>query len=171
MADESFDGDKYFTEFISKHPKLIPASEGISVLILVIGLILNYFEIKNSDIILITGAFLTAITYFLSTFQIVETGDPQISGILNSAGFNNFIYKLYYLALCIAAIVIIGFVIKTLHFLKLLSAVSLISLSIVLIFSIITKLSNRSAIYNSVFYVRIVPAILLLIYILKYNPQ
>ena len=163
---------KYLAEYFSRHPKLIPTSEKISVSILVIGLVLNFFKIENTGFVLITGSVLTALTYFLSAFQIVETEELETAGILNSVGFINFIYKLYYLNLCLTAIVTLGFVIKTFHFLKMLTTISIISLSVVLIISIITKINDRSRIYNSVFYFRIVPAILLLIYIITvhYHP-
>ncbi|MCX6328378.1 MAG: tetratricopeptide repeat protein, partial [Bacteroidia bacterium] len=160
---------KYLVEYLSRHPKLIPTSEKISVSILVIGLVLNFFKIENTGFVLITGSVLTALTYFLSAFQSVETGELKTTGILNSTGFINFIYKLSFFALSLTAIATIGFVFKTFPFIKMLTTISIISLSIVLIISIITKINDRSKIYNSVFYIRIVPAILLLYFLFTFH--
>jgi tetratricopeptide (TPR) repeat protein len=164
---------KYLVEYLSKHPRLIPTSEKISVSILVIGLILYLLKIENTGFVLITGSVLTALTYFLSVFQSVETEETETTGILNSAGIINFIYKLYYLNLCLTAIITLGVVIKTFPFLKMLTTICIIFLSIVFIISIITKINDRSRIYNSAFYIRIVPAILLLIYLftIHYKPN
>ena len=162
----------YISEYLSKHPDLVPTSEKISVLILLIGIILNFLEIKNTDIVLITGSILTAITYCLATLQSVDTGDLETTGILNSLGLINFIYKLYYISLVITALVTLVFVINF-PLIDVMIKISVIALTIVLIISVITKINDRSKIYNSVFYVRIVPAILLLIYLvtIQYNPR
>jgi len=164
---------KKISEYLSRNTALVPTMEKISISILVTGLILNIIEVQNTRIVLLTGSILTAITYFLSTLQRMEPGDIESAGTASPVGFINFSYKLYYFALSVTALTILGFVIDLRSLLKVMTISSLITLAMALIISIIIKIEDRSGIWNSVFYIRMVPAILLLIYIITihYHPQ
>ena len=151
-------------DFVAKYPLLIMNLEKISVLTLIIGLILYFLEVKDTGFILVIGAILTAITYFLSAFQIVEIETLETTGILNTIGFINFVYKLTYLGLSIAILASVGLVIKTAPTSTLVN-VSGLTLVIVLILSILTKINDRSKIYGISYYSRLIPCLLLLFYL------
>jgi hypothetical protein len=159
------------SEFVSEHPKLLKYSEIISVSIFVTGFILHLLEIKNTDNVLLLGSITTALTYFLFAFKIIELENLETTGILNSFGFMHFIFKLTYLSfftLFIAA----GTVILKNNLDSTMLIVSGTSLPFVFIVSLLTKINDRSKIYNFFFYLRIVFAIILLIYlVINYSVQ
>jgi hypothetical protein len=151
-------------DFVKKNHNLIVFSEKLSIVLLVLGLTLYFFEVSGTDIILITGSVLTAITYFLFGFKKVEVENLEPVGILNSPGFINFIYKLTNFSLSIVAITTLGLVLKVFPNGTLIITGG-ITLFLVLVVSFLTKVNDRIMIYNSTYYIRIVLAILLLIYL------
>jgi hypothetical protein len=150
-------------DFVAKYPSLIMNLEKISVITLIIGLILYFVKVKDTGFILVIGAILTAITYFLSAFQVVEIEDLETTGILNSIGFINFVYKLTYLGLSIGIFASAGLIIKTAS-ISTMIIVSGLTLVIVLILSILTKINDRTKIYGIAYYLRLIPVLLLLFY-------
>jgi hypothetical protein len=152
------------TVFVSKHRNLLKYSEIISVSIFVIGFILHLLEIKNTNNVLLLGSIITALTYFLYAFKINEYENLETTGILNSTGFINFIYKFTYLSFFTLSIAAAAIILKSNSDSTML-IVSGISLLFILIVSLFTKINDRSRIYNFYFYIRIVPAIILLIYL------
>lgn len=153
-------------DFVKKHHNLIAYLEKLSIIFLALGLILYFFKVRNMEIILTLGSMVTAINYFLFSYNKVEVENLETIGILNSPGFINFIYKLTYFALSIVAVATLGLVVKTLPngILIILSGITLFS---VLVISLLSKVNDRIIIYNSTYYIRIVLAILLLIYLAK----
>ena len=165
---------EYLSKFLAKHPRLVPILEIISVLIIATGLILNFKEVKDTDIVLVIGSILAVLTYFLAIQQSVVAEDMETTGLLNSHGFIAIIYKVYFIALVLTALIILDFfVIKIFPYIEIMTKIGIIIFSIILIISILTNISDRSRIYNFVFYIRIIAAILLLTYIvtLKYIPR
>jgi hypothetical protein len=154
--------------FVSEHPKLLKYSETISVSIFVTGLILHLLEIKNTDNVLLLGSITTALTYFLFAFKIIESENLETTGILNSPGLINYIYKLTYLSFFTLFIATVAVILKNNSDLTML-IVSGTSLLFVFIVSLLTKINDRSKIYNFFFYLRIVPAIILLIFRISIN--
>jgi hypothetical protein len=150
--------------FVEKNSALVKNSEKITIPLLLLGLILHFLEIRNTEFILILGCIGTAITYFLFAFFVVEIENLETTGILNSIGFINFIYKLTFFGLCFAAFSILSLTVTTFKFTELIT-VSGLTLIIVLILSAFTKVNDRSVIYNTVYYLRIIPALLILFYL------
>ena len=151
-------------DFVAKYTSFIMNLEKLSVLNLIIGLVLYFFEIKATGFILVIGAILTAITYFLSAFQIVDIENLETTGILNSTVFINFVYKLTFLGLSVATFASAGLIIKTAPISTMIN-VSGLTLVFVLIISILTKINDRSKIYGISYYSRLIPCLLLLIYL------
>jgi hypothetical protein len=151
-------------DFVAKYPSLIMNLEKISVLTLIIGLILYLLKLKDTGFILVIGAILTAITYFLSAFQVVEIENLETTNILNSIGFINFVYKLTYLGLSIAILASAGLVIKIAPISTMIT-VSTVTLVIALTLSILTKINDRSKIYGISYYSRLIACLLLLFYL------
>lgn len=147
---------------VNKHFEKIKTIEKISLVIFFIGFVLFLMKQTNLNFILIIGSILTAITYFLCAFKVFETENLETTGILNTISFINFVYKLAFLSLAISFVSMIGFVIKfesPMHF------VGAATLIIILFLSLITTLNDRSVLYNSTFYLRIVICLLLLGYL------
>ncbi len=149
---------------VAKYPSLILNLEKLSVLILMIGLVLYFLEIKDTGFILVLGAILTAITYFLSAFQVAEIENLETTGILNSTAFINFVYKLTYLGLSIGTFASAGLIIKSAQ-VSTMIIISGLTLVFVLIISILTKINDRSKIYGISYYSRLLPCLLLLFYL------
>ena len=126
---------------LAKYPSLIMNLEKISVFTLFIGLILYLLKLKDTGFILVIGAILTAITYFLSAFQVVEIENLETTNILNSIGFINFVYKLTWLGLSIAILASAGLVIKIAPISTMIT-VSGLTLVIALTLSILTKIND-----------------------------
>ena len=159
------------SEFVSEHPKLLKYSEIISVSIFGAGFILHLLEIKNTDNVLLLGSIITALTYFLYAFKIIDSENLETTGILNSTGFINFIYKLTYLSFFTLFIAAAAVIVKNNSDSTML-IVGGTSLLFVFIVSLLTKINDRSKIYNYFFYLRIVPAIILSIYlVINYSVQ
>jgi hypothetical protein len=152
--------------FVSKNSQLIKTAEKISLLVLAIGLIIYFLKIENLNFILIIGSILTAIVYFLYAFSIVDVEGIESTGILNSIGFINLIYKLTYFGLSITALSIMSLAI-TGPFETLLN-VGAINLLLVVVISIFTKVNDRSKIYNIIYYLRVVTASLFMFYLLNH---
>jgi hypothetical protein len=151
-------------DFVAKYPSLIMNLEKISVFTLIIGLILYLLKLKDTGFILVIGAILTAITYFLSAFQVVEIENLETTNILNSIGFINFVYKLTWLGLSIAILASAGLVIKIAPISTMIT-VSGLTLVIALTLSILTKINDRSKIYGISYYSRLIACLLLLFYL------
>jgi hypothetical protein len=158
------------TDFVKKNHKLITLSEKFSVVLFTLGLFLYFLGISNADLVIITGSILTAITYFLFAFKTVEVENLEPKRILNSSGFINFIYKPTNLALSMTAIASLGLVVKPLQNRPIIFA-SGITLIFSLTISLLTKVNDRLLIYNSTYYIKIVLALLLIIYLadIHYN--
>ena len=118
--------------------------------------------IKNADIVVEIGSVLTAITYMLLTFKLVEVENTEASGKLNSSVVIRYIYKLTYLAFFLLFIAIAT---QILYFKisESLLSVTVFTLIFVLIISLLTKGIDRSKIYNFSYYLRLVPALILLL--------
>ena len=150
--------------FVSEHTKLLKYSEIISVSIFVTGFILHLLEIKNTDNVLLLGSITSALTYFLFAYKIIDSENLDTTGILNSPGFINFIYKLTYLSIFTLFIASVAVILRNNSDLTMF-LVSGTSLLFIFIVSLLTKINYRFKIYNFFFYLRIVPAIILLIYL------
>jgi hypothetical protein len=160
MANEN--SNTQLADLVNKHFDKIKTLEKPSLLIFSIGFVLFLFKQPNLNFILIIGALLTAITYFLFAFKVIETENVETNGILNSTGFISFIYKLTYLSLSVSFVSMIGFVVEFNNQMRFIGGVTLI---ITLILSLLTKLNDRTLLYNSTFYLRIVMCLLLLGYL------
>jgi hypothetical protein len=97
-------------DFVDKNYELIKKTELIFFIILIVGFICNYLMIPNSSFILVIGAILTAISLFLQAYKMVEFENLESLNILGSLGFINFTYKLYFFALSVSSLSMIGFV-------------------------------------------------------------
>jgi hypothetical protein len=152
---------------VEKNINKLKLFEKISLAIFTIGFILVVLKQPNTGIVLIIGSIMTALTYFLYAYVVVETEDLETTGILNSLGMINFLYKLMYFSLSISALAMLGLVV---HFKKTNSLMVLggSTLLVILILSLITKIKDRSVIYNKLFYIRIVTCLLLLAYLKFY---
>jgi hypothetical protein len=151
-------------DFVNKNSRLIINAEKITIPILLMGLLLHFLEIKNTEIFLILGCISTAIIYFLFAFLVVEAENIEETGILNSSGFINFIYKLTFFGLSIASISILSLDVAAFKLTELIT-ISGLTLTMVLILSAFTRVNDRSVIYNIVYYLRIIPALLILLYL------
>jgi len=158
------------SNFVAKNSELIKKAEKIVIPVLLLGLLLHFLKIKNTEFILILGCSGAAITYFLFAFFVVEIENLGTTGILNSIGFINFIYKLTFFGLSIAALSIISLSFVAFNFTELI-IISGLTLTMVLILSAITKVNDRSIIYNTIYYLRIIPTLLILLYLanIKYH--
>jgi hypothetical protein len=163
---ESENSSPNLRNFVSKHPNMLKNVEIISVSIFTIGFVLHLFEIKNTDYILLLGSILTSLIYFLNAFKIPEIENLETTGILNSATFITFIYKLTYLSYFTLFIGTAALILKKSESLSML-AVSGILLIFILIISLITKISDRSKIYNVPYYLRLIPALILLTFLIN----
>lgn len=152
------------TDLVAKNINKLLFLEKVAVSFFVIGLVLYIIKKPYADILVITGSILLAICYFLSAFKMIETENMETTGILNSIGFINFIYKLNYFSLAISAIAVLGLVVELKNNNSLLF-IGGISLLIILILSLITKLNDRSVIYNTGFYMRILICLIILAYL------
>jgi len=153
------------TNFVSKHPILLKYIEIISLLIFAIGIIMHFMAIKNGDIVVEIGSVLTAITYLLLAYKLVEVENTEASGKLNSSVVIRYIYKLTYIVYILLFIAIATQILKSKISESLLS-VTVFTLIFVLIISLLTKGIDRSKIYNFSYYLRLVPALLLLLVLL-----
>ena len=149
-------------ELVNKHFDKIKTIEKVSLLIFFTGFVLFLMKQTNLNFVLIIGSMLTALTYFLCAFKIVETENLETTGILNTISFINFVYKMTFISLAISFVSMIGFVINfdnPMHF------IGGVTLLVTLILSLVTRLNDRSILYNSAFYVRIFICLLLLVYL------
>jgi hypothetical protein len=150
-------------EFVNKNTRTIINAEKISIPILLLGLLLHFLEIKNTEVFLVLGCISTAIIYFLFAFLVVDAENIEATGILNTYGFINFIYKLTFFGLSIASLSVLSLEIVAFKSTELIT-ISGLTLTTVLIISVITRINDRSDIYNRVYYIRILPALLILFY-------
>lgn len=149
-------------DFVNKNSRLIINAEKITIPILLMGLLLHFLGIKNTEIFLILGCISTAIIYFLFAFLVVDAENIEATGILNS--FINFIYKLTFFGLSIASISILSLDVAAFKLTELIT-ISGLTLTMVLILSAFTRVNDRSVIYNTIYYLRIIPALLILLYL------
>jgi hypothetical protein len=160
MTNKTLNGQ--LAELVGKHFDKIKFIEKVSLLIFFSGFVLFLFKQANLNFVLIIGAFLTALTYFLCAFKVVETENLETTGILNTLAFINFVYKVTFMSLAISYVSMIGFVIKfdnPMHF------IGGVTLVITLFLSLITSLNDRSVLYNPAFYLRILICLGLLGYL------
>jgi hypothetical protein len=150
------------TNFVSRHPILVNYAEIISLLIFAIGIIMHFMAIKNADKVIEIGSVLTALTYWFHAFKLVEVENTEASGKLNSSAVIRYIYKLTYLTYFLLFIAIATQILKSKISESLLS-VTVFTLIFVLIISLLTKGVDRSKIYNFSYYLRLIPALLLLL--------
>jgi len=159
---ETYNFSPNLTNFVSKHSALLKNVEIISVLIFVIGIIMHFMAIKNADIVVEIGSVLTAITYWLLAFKIVEVEDIEVSGNLNSSGSIRFIYKLTFIAYFLLYIAFATQILNS-HLSEILLFVTGATLIFMLIISLLTKGIDRSKIYNFSYYLRLISALILLL--------
>ena len=160
----------FLTELVEKNIQVIRKAELISVFVVLIGLIVHFMRLNNLDFVLIIGAVATAIVYFLNAYSIEDASNVETTGILNSFGFILFIYKLTFFSLAIAAVTLLMFV-TDFPFVGTLINISGMTLIITFTISLITKINDRSKIYNTTFYLRVVPTLIMLFYLasIHYN--
>jgi len=151
-------------ELVRKNESKLNVLEKISVLTFALGFIFYYLKLPNSTVIFIIGSILTAICYFLFSFKFVDTENIETTGFLNSIGAINFLYKLMYFAIAISAVAMMGLVVPIKNNNSFI-IIGGFSLFIVLFLSLITKLNNRTIIYNTTFYIRIITCLLFLTYL------
>jgi hypothetical protein len=149
-------------ELVNKHSDKIKTFEKVSLLIFFIGFVLLLLKQTDFNFILIIGAVFTGITYFLSAFLVIKTESLETTGILNTISFINFIYKLTFLSLAVSFVSMIGFVINFDNPMHIIGGGTLL---VTLVLSLMTKLNDRSILYNSAFYLRIVITLGFLVYL------
>jgi hypothetical protein len=161
--------NRNLNNFVELHLDKIKVIERISIAIFLLGIILFVLKQPYSFYILLIGAFLFAICNFLYAFSVIEPENIETTGVLNSIGFINFIYKLTYLSISISAISILELFSKFKA--GQMFYVAGLTLIFILIISIITKINDRSKIYNTAFYMKIVICLLLLgyLFVIKNN--
>ncbi len=160
--------NKPIADLVNKNSTLIFNSEKITTSILIIGIFLYLFKIRETDIVLVIGAISSAILYFFTAFIVFGTENHETTGFLNSIPFLNFIYKLTYLGLAITCACLISLVFPFRSVITL-CFVCFFTLGFVLFLSLITRLNDRSYFYNTAFYSRIISALFILFYILNLN--
>jgi hypothetical protein len=122
----------------------------------------HFMAIKNADIVIKIGSVLAAQTYWLLAFKLVEVENKKALGKLNSSIVIRYIYKLTYIAFFLLFIAIATQILNFNISESLLSVTGL-TLIFVLIISLLTKGIDRSKIYNISYYLRLIPALLLLL--------
>jgi hypothetical protein len=152
------------TVLVEKNKQALRKAELISVFALVLGFILHLLKLEGMDLVLIIGSVATAVIYFLNSYALEDLSDLETDGILNSAGFILFMYKLTFLSLAMASVCLLKLVIN-LPFARTIMDVGGLTLVITFTISLITKINDRSKIYNTVFYLRVVSALLVLVYL------
>ena len=123
---------------------------------------MHFMAIKNADIVIKIGSVLAAQTYWLLAFKLVEVENKKALGKLNSSIVIRYIYKLTYIAFFLLFIAIATQILNFNISESLLSVTGL-TLIFVLIISLLTKGIDRSKIYNISYYLRLIPALLLLL--------
>jgi hypothetical protein len=154
--------------FVDKHYPKILFAERISMVVLIIGVLIYHFEHANYSFLIVPGSILAAIAYFISSYRHIETENFETTGILNSVGFINFIYKLTFYSLVIGSLALLGLVFNIKKFNPYIFSAGFTLIS-TLIISLITKINDRTIIYNSAFYLRILIMLILLSYLLLVN--
>jgi len=150
--------------FAEKNYNAIKKAEAYSILIFAIGFICYVLKVPKTDFILITGAILTATTFYLQGYKVYEYEDLESFNGLGSVIFINFFYKLYFFSLSVCAIAMLGFVIKF-PFWKMMSFWGGITLIAVFILTFFSKIKDKSRVYDLKFYVRLLVCVGLLIYL------
>lgn len=143
--------------FVEKHFNLIRKLELISFVIFIAGFLLYELKVDDSNIIFIIGIISTAVFIFLQAFKIIEfenLDSYNSYNILGDISFVNFIYKLYYISLSVSVVSLLGFVFD---FRKgnTMAAVGGCSLIVILILTFLSKIQDKSKVYDLKFYLRI----------------
>jgi len=154
--------------FVEDHYSRIKLVEKISILILLTGLFIYQFERSNYSVLIITGSILTAIIYFILSYEHVEAKNLETTSILNSIGFINFIYKLTFYSLAFGYLAMPGLILNFKSENPIMKIVS-ITLIATLIISLIARLDDRTEIYNFAFYIRILIMLIFLLFLRYYN--
>ena len=123
---------------------------------------------NNANIIIEIGSILTAITYWFHAFKLVEVENTGNSGNLNSYGVISFIYKLTYLAYFLLYIATATQILKS-RLSETLLFTTGATLVFVLTISLLTKGIDRIKTYNFSYYLRLIPALILLIILFYFN--
>lgn len=157
------------TAFVIKKRNKIKLLERISIVILAVGLVLNYLEKTELDFVLLIGLLMMALVYFLFAYDLILPNNLKTNSVFSSLGFINFIYKLTYLTFCASLIALLGLVIEIRN--NPLILITSATLIIILILSFITKFMNKSNIYDLIFHLRVVIFLMLLGYLasIEYN--
>ncbi|MBN1185995.1 MAG: hypothetical protein JXB49_27185 [Bacteroidales bacterium] len=164
MGNTQDNSNEAFRNFVEKYLEKILLFRKASVLILLIGVLLNILEQSISKPILIIGSISTAIIYYLLVYKKHEKHVIESTNILNSEGFIDFIRRLQKLSISASAAAMLGLVINFKNHNPMLICGG-ITLIIVLILSLIIPLKERYSIYNSTFYIEIIVSLIFLIYL------
>jgi hypothetical protein len=160
---ETENSNRILNKLVEQHLSKIKVLERISYAIIIFGIIIFVLKQPYSSYILVIGAILFALCNFLYAFSVLDYENIETTGFLNSIGFILFIYKLTYFSISIAAISLIELIskYKTAQFVYFAGS----TLIFTLIISLITKINDRSKIYNTEFYIKIVICLLFLGYL------
>jgi hypothetical protein len=151
-------------ELIEKNYELIKKAELISIALFLTGFICYLFNIPGTNFILIIGSVLTAFTFFLQVFKIVEFEDFESFNILGSIAITNFIFRLNFMSLSVSMMAMLGFVVDSEKAIILLTVGSS-TLIIILIVSLFAKIQEKSKVYDLKFYLRILTCLFFLAYL------
>jgi hypothetical protein len=152
------------TELVEKNYEILKKVERVSILVFLLGFIFHILKINGTDFILIIGAVLTAIVFFLQAFKIVEFENFESFNVLGSPVFTNFIFKLNFISLSVSMMAMLGFVID---FPKgnVMLTVGGFTLIVILILTLFANIQEKSKIYNQLFYLRILICLAFLVYL------
>jgi hypothetical protein len=146
---------------VEKNYALIKRMELISFVIFVIGFLLYELNVAHSNIVLIVGTIATAISLFLQGFKMIEFEDLKSYNLLGGISFINFLYKLYFFSLSVSLMSLLGFV-KEFKKGNTAAIVGGSTLIIILILTFLSKIQDKSKVYDLKFYTRIFICLLFL---------
>jgi hypothetical protein len=149
------------TGFVEKNHAIIKRMELISFVIFIVGFLLYELNVDDSNIILIVGILATAISLFLQGFKMIEFEDLESFNLLGSISFINFFYKLYFFSLSVSLMSLLGFV-KEFKKSNTAAIVGGSTLIIILILTFLSKIQDKSKVYDLKFYARIFICLLFL---------
>ena len=145
--------------FFAKYVKQLYALEKISFLILFIGLVGFYFKIPQLHPVFEIGAGLLALIYYILSFTIDKFEKRESPGMFSSLQFRLFLNKIYYYGLAAS-----NFALIIRHGREPLIIIGGTSLLIVLILVLVSKIKDKSNIYDFTFLIRLVIYLLILVY-------
>jgi len=139
--------------FVERQYSKILLIEKTSVVLLIVGIFFYQFLNSNYTVFIVTGSVIGAITFFLLSYRFIEEENHETTGILNSIGFINFMYKLAYYSFAVGCLAMLGLVANFKG--NILMVTSGLTLIVILFISLMTKVNDRTVIYNSSFYTRV----------------